>query len=118
VAEADATTVQQIVLNLLSNAIKFTERGGRVSLECSPEPDTVAVHVRDTGIGIPADKLEVIFEPFIRIGSKSNLATGTGLGLSISRRLAAAMAGSLSVASEPGKGSTFTLRLPLSKGPR
>ena len=117
VAEADATTVQQIILNLLSNAIKFTERGKRVTLECCLEPDTVAVHVRDTGIGIPDDKLEVIFEPFIRIRSKGNLATGTGLGLSISRRLAAAMAGSLSVKSEPGKGSTFTLRLPLSKDP-
>jgi PAS domain S-box-containing protein len=116
-ADADATKVQQIVLNLVSNAIKFTERGGRVTLECVLEPEMVAVHVRDTGIGIPPDKLEVIFEPFIRLRSKCNLAAGTGLGLSISRRLSAAMAGSLTVASQPAKGSTFTLRLRLSQGP-
>jgi signal transduction histidine kinase len=75
----------------------------------------VAVHVRDTGIGIPADKLDAIFEPFIRIRSRANLAAGTGLGLSISRRLAEAMSGTLGVASDPGVGSTFTLRLPLAR---
>jgi PAS domain S-box-containing protein len=116
VAHADPTKVQQIVLNLVSNAIKFTGRGGRLRVECAAEPEMAAVHVTDTGVGIPADKLDVIFEPFIRIRSRENLAAGTGLGLSISRRLATAMAGSLSVASEPGKGSTFTLRLPLAKG--
>jgi PAS domain S-box-containing protein len=117
-ATADATKVQQIVLNLVSNAIKFTDRGGYVTLLCAADGDTVSVHVKDTGIGIPSDKLDVIFEPFIRIRSRTNLAAGTGLGLSISRRLAEAMGGSLTVVSEPGHGSTFTLRLPLAKGPQ
>jgi signal transduction histidine kinase len=69
--------------------------------------------VRDTGVGIPADKLEMIFEPFIQIRPKDGLKVGTGLGLSISRRLARAMGGALTATSEQGKGSTFTLRLPL-----
>ena len=114
VAEADATKVQQIVLNLLSNAINYTDRGGRVSLECVSEDKQVVVHVRDTGLGIANDKLDLIFEPFIRIKTRGGSTNGAGLGLSISRRLARAMGGSLTAASEVGKGSTFTLRLPLS----
>jgi len=113
IALADGTKVQQIILNLVSNAIKFTGRGGRVTVQCDREPGTAVVHVRDTGIGIPADKLDVIFEPFIQIRPTDGLKVGTGLGLSISRRLAKAMGGTLSVTSEQGKGSTFTLRLPL-----
>ncbi|HET6760699.1 MAG TPA: PAS domain-containing sensor histidine kinase [Gemmatimonadaceae bacterium] len=110
-AYADATKVQQIVLNLLSNAIKFTRPGGLITLECLGEPRTVAIHVRDTGCGIPSDQLEAVFEPFVQIKTGGSVSKGTGLGLSISRRLAEAMGGSLSAASEPGKGSTFTLRL-------
>jgi len=113
IALADGTKVQQIILNLVSNAIKFTGRGGRVTVQCDREPGTAVVHVRDTGIGIPADKLDVIFEPFIQIRPTDGLKVGTGLGLSISRRLAKAMGGTLSVTSEQGKGSTFSLRLPL-----
>src|SRR4051812_11428128 len=104
VADADATKVQQIVLNLLSNAINYTDRGGRVSLECLSENGQATVHVRDSGIGIPADKLDLIFEPFIRIRTRGVPSTGTGLGLSISRRLATAMGGSLTATSEIGKG--------------
>ena len=110
-AEADATKVQQIMLNLVSNAIKFTVRGGSVSVECDSDPDGVVIRVTDDGVGIPADKLEVIFQPFIQIGSRAGLAGGTGLGLSISRRLAEAMGGLLTATSAVGKGSTFTLRL-------
>lgn len=114
VAEADATKVQQIVLNLLSNAINYTDRGGRVVLECLSEDKQIAVNVRDTGPGIASDKLDLIFEPFIRIKARGGSTNGAGLGLSISRRLARAMGGSLTAVSEVGKGSTFTLRLPLS----
>jgi signal transduction histidine kinase len=67
--------------------------------------------VIDTGKGIPPDKLEAIFEPFVQLKPKGTVTAGTGLGLPISRTLATAMGGSLSAASEPGKGSTFTLRL-------
>ena len=111
VAHADATKVQQIVLNLLSNAIKFTGRGGSVKLDCLGESDAVVVHVRDSGCGIPADKLQAVFQPFVQIKSKGTVDNGTGLGLSISRRLAEAMGGSLTVTSELGQGSTFTLLL-------
>ncbi len=111
VANADAAKLQQIVLNLLANAIKFTDRGGRITLLCELEPEVVAIRVSDTGKGIPADKLEAIFEPFVQLKPKGAVTNGTGLGLPISRRLATAMGGSLSAASEPGKGSTFTLRL-------
>jgi PAS domain S-box-containing protein len=115
---ADATKVQQIVLNLLSNAIKFTQPGGRITLECLGEPGTVAVHVHDTGCGIPPDQLEAVFEPFVQIKTRGAVSKGTGLGLSISRRLAEAMGGSLTAASELGKGSTFTLRLQRADTPR
>jgi PAS domain S-box-containing protein len=111
VADADAGKVQQILLNLLANAIKFTDRGGSVSLQCELEPETVAIRVIDTGKGIPPDKIEAIFEPFVQLKPKGAVTNGTGLGLPISRRLATAMGGSLSAASELGKGSTFTLRL-------
>jgi signal transduction histidine kinase len=111
VAYADAAKVQQIVLNLLANAIKFTPQGGRITLVSELEPDGVAIRVSDTGRGIPADMLDAVFQPFVQIRSKGTIANGTGLGLPISQRLANAMGGSLTAASEIGRGSTFTLRL-------
>src|SRR5690242_247414 len=109
---ADATKVQQVLLNLLSNAAKFTEAGGRVRLGCTPAATTVACWVEDTGRGIPAEKLESVFEPFVRVeGSALQHVEGTGLGLAISRELARGMTGDLRVESEVGKGSTFTLAL-------
>ncbi len=111
VASADAGKVQQILLNLLANAIKFTDRGGSIALQCELEPEAVAIRVIDTGKGIPPDKLEAIFEPFVQLKPKGAVTSGTGLGLPISRRLATAMGGSLHATSEVGKGSTFTLRL-------
>ena len=111
VAIADAAKVQQIVLNLLANAIKFTAPGGTITLATELEPDRVAIHVIDNGIGIPPGKLEAVFGPFVQIRSTGLVANGTGLGLPISRRLANAMGGSLTATSELGRGSTFTLRL-------
>jgi PAS domain S-box-containing protein len=111
IARADAAKVQQIVLNLLANAIKFTPLGGSISLECESEPDAVAIHVIDSGIGIPLEKLEAVFQPFVQIRPRNALSNGTGLGLAISRRLANAMGGSLTAVSELGNGSAFTLRL-------
>jgi len=100
------------VLNLLANAIKFTPLGGNITLECDSEPEAVAIRVIDSGIGIPADQLDAVFQPFVQIRSMNSSTIGTGLGLPISRRLASAMGGSLTATSELGKGSTFTLRLP------
>lgn len=110
---ADPERVQQIILNLLSNAIKFTQPGGRIELDWKASEDVVSVRVRDTGIGIPPDRLETIFEPFIQINrDRISDADGVGLGLAISRDLARAMGGDLIVTSEVGVGSTFTLTLP------
>ena len=112
-ASADRSKVEQILINLLSNAIKFTESGGRVTVECSLREDAVAINVSDTGVGIPSDKLEVVFDPFVQVGRNlTGRQEGTGLGLAISRDLARAMRGDLVVSSEVGQGSTFTLTLP------
>jgi signal transduction histidine kinase len=118
VARADRQKVVQILGNLLSNAIKFTLPGGQIEIQCEAREDTVLVSVTDTGIGIPPDQLAAIFEPFFQV--RSGLAgrdRGVGLGLAISRDLARAMGGDLTVVSEPGIGSTFTLSLP-SAAPR
>ena len=111
--KADRERVQQILLNLLSNAIKFTPPGGQVVLSCDADERAVTLRVRDTGIGIAGDKLESIFVPFVQLDSGlTRRAEGTGLGLTISREFARGMGGDLTVESEFGVGSTFTLRLP------
>ena len=109
---ADPDKVRQILINLLSNAIKFTPRGGHISLDCEENDDTVFISVRDDGAGIPADKLDAIFEPFVQVNrAYSSKHEGTGLGLAISRDLARRMGGDLTVESVLGRGSTFTLAL-------
>lgn len=109
----DRAKVDQILLNLLSNAIKFTESGGAVTVECKESGNMASIEVIDTGVGIPTNKLDAIFEPFVQLGrSLSSAHEGTGLGLAISRELARAMKGNLSVSSKVGSGSTFTLTLP------
>ncbi|MBV9109985.1 MAG: HAMP domain-containing histidine kinase, partial [Gemmatimonadetes bacterium] len=116
-ARADREKLQQILLNLLSNAVKFTPTGGHVSLACERGNGRVAVHVRDTGVGIAADKLESVFEPFVQVGRGLNSPVeGAGLGLAISRDLARGMGGDLVAESEPGAGSTFTVLLPAADG--
>jgi len=120
IVRADREKLDQILLNLLSNAAKFTGAGGRVSIHVSAaQPSAqstegvVLIDVTDTGIGIPADKQESIFDPFVQVhrGLKGK-SQGTGLGLSISRNLARGMLGDLTVRSTEGQGSTFTLSLP------
>ncbi|NIE62887.1 response regulator [Burkholderia sp. Ax-1719] len=110
----DGQRVLQILRNLLSNALKFTAQG-EVSLTVSPvDANVLRFDVRDTGIGIPEDKLEMIFEAFQQAdGSTSREYGGSGLGLSISRELSRLLGGRIGVASEPGVGSVFTLWLPL-----
>jgi GAF domain-containing protein/DNA-binding response OmpR family regulator len=118
----DAGRLRQIVLNLLSNAIKFTQQGEVVlSIEATrpdAERDPWSIHldVRDTGIGIPPDRMDLLFQSFSQVdASISRRYGGTGLGLAISRRLAESMGGSLTAESTgvPGEGSTFCLRLPV-----
>jgi PAS domain S-box-containing protein len=114
---ADPEKLRQVLVNLLSNAVKFTDRGGaEITVSCNAEGNTVSITVRDTGIGIPFDKLGAIFEPFVQVRADlTRTAEGTGLGLAISRDLARGMAGELTVESEAGVGSGFTLTLPRSK---
>jgi signal transduction histidine kinase/CheY-like chemotaxis protein len=109
----DPARVRQIMFNLLSNALKFTSVG-QVALVARRQAQTVSISVTDSGIGIPPHKLEEIFEAFRQAdASTTRQFGGTGLGLAICRRLARAMGGDVTVTSEPGKGSCFTLDLPL-----
>jgi signal transduction histidine kinase len=112
-AAADPEKVRQILLNLLSNAMKFTPRGGQLTIACASRDDVVEISVADSGIGIPADKLQSIFEPFVQVDTRLTRAQdGVGLGLAISRDLARKMGGDLLVVSTEGQGACFTLRLP------
>ena len=113
VVRADREKVEQVLLNLLSNAVKFTDSGGSVQMRCEVNERFVLIQVSDTGRGIPDEKVEHIFEPFIQVNPKRTGDTeGVGLGLAISRDLAQAMGGELWVKSRVGEGSTFTLKLP------
>jgi PAS domain S-box-containing protein len=113
---ADREKVQQILVNLLANAMKFTPAGGAVDLDWRLEEESVLIRVRDTGPGIPPDKIEQIFEPFVQLRSPGSVPTGgTGLGLPISRDLARAMGGEVTASSTFGVGSVFTVTLPLRK---
>jgi PAS domain S-box-containing protein len=110
---ADLDKTQQILVNLLANALKFTPSGGTISLAVAPAETRVAISVTDTGIGVPEEDLQRIFEPFAQ--AKRALVesdAGVGLGLAISRQLARAMGGDLTVASKLGSGSSFTLTIP------
>lgn len=110
---ADREKLQQILLNLLTNATKFTERGGRIGLSCRATEKEVFISVSDTGRGIAADQLTRVFEPFVQLDAQlTRKNDGVGLGLAISRDLARGMGGDLTVESEVGSGSVFTLVLP------
>jgi PAS domain S-box-containing protein len=110
----DMPRVKQVLKNLLANAFKFTKAGG-VTLRIAPDaPGWIAFSVADTGIGIPEDKQQLIFEAFRQAdGTTSRHYGGTGLGLSISRELTRLLGGEIRLVSQAGRGSTFTLRLPV-----
>ncbi|HZZ86999.1 MAG TPA: EAL domain-containing protein [Caulobacteraceae bacterium] len=111
--ETDPTRLRQVIGNLVNNAIKFTERGA-VMVQALPRGDMLRIAVRDTGVGIPQDKIPGLFEAFTQADqSTTRRFGGTGLGLAICRRLAEAMGGRLTATSELGKGSVFALDLPM-----
>jgi signal transduction histidine kinase len=116
----DREKVEQILTNLVGNAIKFTPEGGEISVSAKPfenEEDMVAISVRDSGIGIPEDQLDRIFEKFHQVeDSLRRSITGTGLGLAITKGLVETQHGRIWAESEIGKGSTFSFTLPMSKG--
>lgn len=110
---ADPDRTRQILLNLLNNAVKFTASGGHLELGCEAADEVVHIRVSDSGAGIPPDRLEDIFNPFVQVGAgRTDSKVGVGLGLAISRDLARGMHGDLTVDSTVGVGSTFTLTLP------
>jgi signal transduction histidine kinase len=112
IVHADRERTTQILTNLLTNAVKFTEAGS-IAVGWHGDDRAVCIEVRDTGRGIPAEKLASVFEPFVQAGrSAEEQHQGVGLGLAISRELARAMGGDLTVESAVAQGSTFTLSLP------
>jgi signal transduction histidine kinase/CHASE3 domain sensor protein len=113
VVAVDRQRMRQIMVNLVGNAIKFTNPGGVVRVAARPESSRIRFDVEDNGVGIPADRLKEIFEPFVQVDDAlTRTASGAGLGLAISRDLARAMGGELSVQSEPGRGSVFSVSFP------
>ena len=115
-AHTDPDKLRQIMINLLSNAVKFTPEGGRVRVSCGVKDKLISIRVEDNGPGIPADKQEAVFEPFVQLNRGLTRTTdGTGLGLAISRGLARGMGGDILLKSDVGRGSVFTVRVPVGK---
>ncbi len=114
---ADGRRLKQVLSNLIGNAIKFTERG-RVELRVTSRPRGIGFEVRDSGIGIPPDRLDRLFDPFYQVdASRGRAHAGTGLGLTISQRIVQEMGGQIRVHSTPGEGSTFRFTLALPEAP-
>ena len=109
---ADRTRLKQILLNLLSNALKYNRAQGAVSIDCVPQPGgRVRISVCDTGIGLDAAQVALLFQPFNRLGQEGGTEEGSGIGLVVTKRLVELMDGSIGVSSEPGVGSTFWIEL-------
>ncbi len=114
----DSDKVVRVLINLLTNAIKFTEPGGTITLGWVPGDDLVDITVTDSGIGIPADRIESVFEPFVQVpGQKKMNPQGVGLGLAIGRKLARLMGGELTASPAPGGGTTFSMTVPRAESP-
>ena len=114
--QADPVRLRQVLLNLLSNATKYNRPGGSLSLDLRAEGAQAVVEIADTGLGMSAQQLAHLFEPFNRLGREHSGIQGTGIGLVLSRQLMRLMQGELEVHSEPGQGTTVRLRLPLEAG--
>lgn len=110
----DDTLLMQVWVNILSNAVKFTDHGGTISIKSFPEDDRVIIKISDTGCGIPNEISHKIFDKFYQ-GDTSRKSQGNGLGLSLTKRILDLTGGSISVESEPDKGSTFIVSLPVNK---
>ncbi|MET0335988.1 MAG: PAS domain-containing protein [Rhizobacter sp.] len=111
----DRTRLRQMLINLLSNAIKYNRPHGQVTVSCELRSDDVLVHVQDTGRGMTPAQLAHLYEPFNRLGLEREGIEGTGIGLAVVKALAKRMKGEVNVSSQPGVGSTFTVRLPRAK---
>ncbi|NTU62663.1 MAG: cell wall metabolism sensor histidine kinase WalK, partial [Chloroflexi bacterium] len=115
----DRDRINQVFDNLLGNAIKFSPRGGTIVIEVKDAGDVIQLDVQDTGVGIPTDKLERVFDRFYQVdGSATRRFGGAGLGLAIARRIVEAHGGHIWVQSEVGTGSAFAFTLPKTQAPR
>jgi PAS domain S-box-containing protein len=111
-ANADRTRVKQVLINLLSNAIKYNREHGTVEVECSAStPERIRISIKDSGAGLPREKLVQLFQPFNRLGQESGAEEGTGIGLVVTKQLVELMGGSIGVESTVGVGSTFWIEL-------
>src|SRR5262245_37267592 len=111
--EADERKVKQVLFNLLTNAVKFTPAGGKVTVSARRTDETVVIAVADTGVGMAPGEQARVFEEFGQARGASGQAEGTGLGLTLCQRFVALHGGAIAVESEVGRGSTFTVRLPV-----
>jgi len=116
---ADRRAVMQMILNLLSNSVKFTKENGQITLKCRENNETIDITIIDNGIGIPANKLANITNPFEQVEcSYTREYEGSGLGLSITKELAEAHGGRIHIESTLGAGTTVTIRLPYKACPK
>ena len=110
--QVDALQLQQVFYNLATNAMQAMEKGGILTVSsCVTHDETIAIAFKDTGCGIPKENLQKIFEPLFSTNAK-----GTGLGLSVVASLVESHGGKIEIESEAGKGSTFTVKLPIKRG--
>jgi len=117
--KADRTRVKQVLINLLSNAVKYNKVGGTVVVDCiASTPGRIRVSIRDTGAGLPPEKLAQLFQPFNRLGQEAGIEEGTGIGLMVSKRLVELMKGEIGVESTLGVGSVFWIELNLTAKPQ
>ncbi len=112
-AHTDQRRLKQVLLNLISNAINYNRPGGSITLRVVPDgPERARIDVIDTGVGMTAEQLSRLFNPFERLDAPLHGVEGNGLGLTVSKAMVEAMGGSIDVVSNPGVGSAFSLRLP------
>ncbi|MCD3297174.1 sensor histidine kinase, partial [Clostridium botulinum] len=112
----DEDKIERIILNLLSNAVKFTPKGGRIKVNIHDDGDSLRITVRDNGIGIPKDKIHIIFDRFRQVDTSfTRISEGSGIGLSLVKALVEMHNGTISVESEYGEGSEFIIYFPINK---